>query len=37
LRNTDKPAKPGLRDAVAELSEENARLKAQIAELESAR
>jgi hypothetical protein len=32
-----KPVKPGLRDSVAELSEENMQLKAHIAELEAAR
>jgi hypothetical protein len=35
--NPSNPAKPGLRDSVAELSEQNAQLKAHIAELEAAR
>src|SRR6476619_7603207 len=32
-----KPVKPGLRDSVVELSEENMQLKAHVAELEEAR
>mgnify|MGYP001417859242 CR=1 FL=1 len=37
VANPDSPPKPTLRDSVAELSEENARLKAHVAELEAAR
>ena len=37
MPDPSKPAKPGLRDSVAELSEENAQLKVHIVELEAAR